>query len=121
MVLKRIGRSEVNGALESTVTNQPFDRPAEISLMDPRDKLSTGAHFAAESQTDKAMQHRKHAVLPHAKHHGRAHGDFAGAGRLHLRRVPSQARATSTEKASLASGVAPISPLSSHGPSNVCL
>jgi hypothetical protein len=38
MVPRQIGRIEVNGALELTVTNQPLGRPAEISLVYLRDK-----------------------------------------------------------------------------------
>src|SRR5208337_573225 len=66
-------RRKVNRAFEMVVPDQPLNRPAAISFVDPGDELSTAAHAAPEPEPGQATKYRKDTVLPQAQDHRHTH------------------------------------------------
>ena len=80
-----IRRSQVDGAGNLFVFDQPAHSRNKILVVNPRDILATITRLAAQAKTDEAQQHIKDTVAIRTHHHGRAQENFAGMGCLGLR------------------------------------
>src|SRR5437667_10298815 len=67
---QRRGRSEVDGAVDLVVLDQPIDGAHEVPVMDPRDVLPAVAGLPAEAEAHEAQQQVEHAAAVGAHHDG---------------------------------------------------
>src|SRR6202034_1625323 len=79
---KWVGGGQVHGAREFLPGDEEFNRPNEVGLMNPRDKLSTRQGSSTETVTNERKKYIEYTALISTEGHGAAEGNLSGSGSL---------------------------------------
>src|SRR5204862_143884 len=77
-IRNRVWCRHVDGAAERFMRDQPSNRPAKITFVNPRHILPAATHPATQAKACELMENAKHSAFLGAENHARSESDFPG-------------------------------------------